>query len=143
MTDRDGACGVPVWVVCPAHVIPLVPGSQVRDHQTHSASVLIIPGLGPGPGLQRVTSPCPLDRGGGNTRDLTLKHGLAALLHPQTLERAHPLGRPPGDPEYIRQYLTIFIHNVEKKVQPPHQLFIIPILLKQFSEKTTEIRTSL
>ena len=101
LTDRDGAGGVPVWIIRPAHVVSLVPGAEVRDHQAHAAGLLVIVGLGPGPvpGLQRVTTPCPLDGGRGDPGDLTHEHGLAALLHPQTLERAHPLGRPPGNPE--------------------------------------------
>ena len=127
-THRDGAGGVSVWVVCPAHVVSLVPGAEVGDHEAHAPRVLVIPGLPPlVPGLERVTSPGPLDGGRGEAGDLTHEHGLASLLHPQTLERAHPLGRPPGDPSK-HQYNNTGGEQITKIIYSlVVQLLMIPI----------------
>ena len=125
---RDGAGGVPVGVVSPALVVALVPGPEVGDDEAHPAAGLVIPAAGhnnsaaphivmpsragrPSPygispslhslavaGVQGEAAPGPLHRGRGDTRHLAHEHGLGALLHAQTLEGLHPLGRPPRDP---------------------------------------------
>ena len=100
----DGACGVSVGVVSPALIFSLIPGSQILDDQTHSASVLVVPSLLAAFSVlsKRQALVGPLDGGSRDARDDSDKHGLATLLHSQSFKGLNPLGRSPRDPITIK-----------------------------------------
>ena len=80
-TDRDGAGGVSVGVVCPALIVPLISRSQVLYQKYNSPTLLVVPSLLPLPLpplhlAQRQTPPRPLDGGSRQPGHLPLQFTL-------------------------------------------------------------------